>query len=346
MYHILFSSVEQEVDIGINHFSFHVKAGQPFGGIHSINGGSVDILHFQTEGGVRYGYWLLPGNRYYCQYSSESELYEVYEDSDASRYHSKFEEFRQRQLLVRYPQIDENDTWNELTRYINWKTISKVFDLPLESHIGFMDSSMSTMEESKLLTKVDKNKDISKDKFLKYTAINFKSKEAIRPDHMMNDFYDRSYYLYEVILNSHGSVYNLFSELQVSYLNCVMFGNYGSSMQWHSIVELLLTSDRFTQYKELDELLIAEFRNFPDEYIEMLINTECWTRILPRHHDNLPMVTSHFKNHPLLPLHKDIDNEESDIDPYQSDHSIEMNATSEDEDQPALVSGIYHGQMK
>lgn len=347
MYHVLFSAIEKEVDIGINHFSFHVKAGQPFGGIHSISSGSteVDILHFQSNDGMRYGYWLSPGFRYYCQYNSETELYEVLEDPDESRYCSKFRELQQKQLLVQYPKVDENDTWTELTRYINWRTVSRVYNLPNKQHKAFMDSSMSTVEEAERLK--DRLPD-SKFPVLEYTRINFKSREAIRSDHVMHDFHNRSYYLFEVILPRmfQGSIYHYFSELQVSYLNTVLFANYGSSMQWHNLVELLLTSESFNQYSLLDELLLAEFQNFPEEYISTLINAECWTRLIAHHHHhhtNLPQLANYFKQNPLLPFQPPSDdNDDEEIDPYQSGDSIGMNATSEDDDGPAIISGVYH----
>lgn len=52
MYNVLFSSIERDVDVGINHFSFHLQKGQPFGGIKGIVSGSreVDLIHFISEG--------------------------------------------------------------------------------------------------------------------------------------------------------------------------------------------------------------------------------------------------------------------------------------------------------
>ncbi|KAL3229285.1 A1 cistron-splicing factor AAR2 [Nakaseomyces bracarensis] len=358
MYHVLFNAIECEVDIGINHFSFHVKAGQPFGGIHSINSGSkdVDIIHFQHGEGVRYGYWLNPGQLYYCTYNTETEQYELFEDTDEERYDARFHELQKRGLLVQYPRIDENNIWDELTNYVKWDTISRIYDVPKGTHFAHMDSSMSTVEESeRLRTHIDGTTE--NENPLNYTLVNFKSNEALRPEHRMHDFYDKSYYLYEVVLQRAsmlGSLNNYLSELQVSFLNCIMFANYGSSMQWHNLVELLLSSDRFDRFEELDELLTTEFQNFPQDYVDMLVNTECWTRMMSTHQSHLPKLSTLFKTHPtfkqLFP--KDVvenrarqeseGDSDSDVDPYQSDTTIEMNATSEDEDEPTLASGIFH----
>lgn len=360
MYNVLFSSIERDVDVGINHFSFHLQKGQPFGGIKGIVSGSreVDLIHFISEGSLRYGYWITPGLKYYCVYNSDAELYEIHIDSNCAGYEEKLRRYESQSMLVQYPRLDENDTWYSLTSEIRWYNVSKLFSLTTDDKIAYMDSSMTTIEEAKILqdrlqqTVGHSDHD---NKTLRYAYINFKSREAIRDTHKMEDFYDKSHYLFDVVLPQQfrDSMSAYMGELQMSFINAMFFASYGSSMQWHNLLQLLCDSNRFEQYKRLDEVVSVQINNIPEEYFDTLINRECWTKLLKAHHSQLPNTYNSMQTRfpELIPAtagHNDCD---CDSDPgtgpvpdpmLGSDSEIEMNATSDEEDTPTVVSQVHH----
>lgn len=108
------------------------------------------------------------------------------------------------------------------------------------------------------------NEEKNQERTLNFTMIKFKSKEAIRIGHEMNDFQDKSFYLNEIILKKYydSSIDNLFGELQFAFLNTILFCNYASSLQWHNILELICFSKQVEQEKidELDHILQVQIK--------------------------------------------------------------------------------------
>ena len=248
-----FTSAPIDVIIGIDQYSFNVKANQPFQGIKNIPTGHIHVIHFQhaDDSSMRYGYWFdcSMGN-FYVWYNDSEGLFRMKEELDDAKFENIVHDFEERQAMVSYPRIDEDDTWYKLIEFVQVDKIREVVRQK-ENQFFYVDSSMTTVQENELLkfslqkagSKMENGDDEDPADCLNYTITNFKSREAIRPGHEMEDFLDKSYYLNTVMLRGvfRNSYNNYFGELQFAFLNAMFFGNYGSSLQWHAMIELILS---------------------------------------------------------------------------------------------------------
>ncbi|CCD22319.1 U5 snRNP complex subunit AAR2 NDAI_0A01610 [Naumovozyma dairenensis CBS 421] len=362
---IIFVSIPVDVTIGLDHYSFEIKKDTPFKGIVDIPRGCLHTLHFQQEDGMRYGYWLNNNDtngmnhRYYVRYDADDELYRIHVEEDEIKYDNVVRDYKNRQLVQNYPKIVEEDVWNRLTEYCSWDQIEVIFKNGREngdaiSAYKYVDSSMTSKEESTLLRET-LQRDVGdltracndKEQHLHYTDIKFKSREAIRPHHEWEDFNDKSYYLNEVILKRrpfNSSFERLLGELQITFLNLIIFGNYGSSLQWHSIIELIMMSSQVSEHhiKRLDELLSLQLETLPEGYIDIFINMGMWNRCLTSsfHNELLPKTKQLFE--------KMIKEEEcnSDIEYFDDNETEKENQnlgdSEEDEYKPTVVGGVYY----
>ena len=164
---------------------------------------------------------------------------------------------------------------------------------------------MTTKEENETLRNILKNGsvkendnndsrfEIKNEQYLEYTPIKLKSREAIRRGHEMEDFMDKTYYFNEIIINKYynGNLDLYFSELQFTYMNTVLFGNYGSSLQWHSMIEVFCFTKKIRNWNNnknnmndvistFDDILYQQLTLLPEEYIEMLLNEDMWSKCL------------------------------------------------------------------
>lgn len=302
MVSVLCLHIPIEVTIGLDQYSFNVQKGQIFSGLTNIPNG-LHLIHFQ-HGGVRYGYWFHTNDNFYIQYEDDSEIFELKIEEDVLKYESLLNAFRMRHSLAEYPKIDENDAseqWVNLVRYIEWDQIKKFVNHCTGQFI-YIDSSMTTKEENDILQNIlerknnphvvspteEGNKDASQN-YLEYTPIKMKSRESIRKGCEMIDFINKTYYFNEVLMNKyyHGNIRLFYSELQFTYMNSVMFGNYGSSLQWHSMIEVICFSqniyagcDGKSFITEIDSILSSQLTFLPVEYTEMLLNESLWERCI------------------------------------------------------------------
>lgn len=394
-YHLLiYSSVTLNITIGIDQYSFQVQSGQPFYGIKNIPTSGIHSIHFQVAESIEkddnssliYGYWFdskeVLNRSLYLRYNESSELFQIVEESNLAVYHERVKEYSH--LMVTYPQISdiENEgNWFQLTECMSWDDISKICKspFPYSTYFAYADSSMTTKEEMDLLHKklyISSTESKFNENYFQYTEIKFKSVEAIREGFKMQDFMDKSYYLNEVILkkNFKGIVTKLLGELQFAYLNAMKYGNYGSSMQWHSIIELITQSSQISNYNQdqtkqffakLDVILSTELKALPEPYVDILLSESVWKRCISSslHGEALnltknilkEMILGIFANEDVTGFEEDYDGEDADsnsITEYgDQDERLGVyypNIEGDEEDdefQPTVVGGVYHNAL-
>lgn len=319
-----------DLQIAIDFSSFEVKAGNGFGGIKNLPEG-IHVISFTSQTGanssesIRYGYWFEVGthsNNYYAQYDETEQIYKLMQEPDCEKYVEISHRFHS--LMVNYPQIEEIDhTWLEFTEYVRMDQVSKI----LGSHPGYADSSMTTLEEIRWLNEKLKQGQKNDTPFFKYTTVKFKSRDAIRDDRKMEDFLDKSYYLNEKIVKREyqGHINRLLGELQMAFLNVILFGNYGSSLQWHNLIELVCFSsevDRKT-IERLDKCVAQQLHKLPEEY-HTLINEDVWQRCLVKSFQSGSLTRTREAMQEVLP-------------------SIDSGFPSdEDDDKPTIAGGVYY----
>lgn len=382
--HIFIDNSPVDLTIGIDHFSFEIskdRSNQGFYGIKNIPvDPSIHVIHFQhSDNGIRYGYWFESDISEYLQfkYSAQEEIFVPSvpsDDQEANSYYNKFQELNY--LMLGYPSIDEGDTWYTLTRYLKWKELVHISEnKKCNRQLIYVDSSMTTREENTLLNKVLKarNKDTeqeiiipSAEPILNYTPIVFKSVAAMRSDHKTEDYLDKSWYLKNVILQQYhyNSMRSLFGELQFALLNAVFFGNYGSSLQWHNILELICLSSQVETklIRELDTIVSNQLKIIPEPYAEILLNEQMWAKCLLNsfHGDKLVKTSKQIEGllpHVIPERHdsSDIEEREESLLPeeahgfsnsggYQQEEeeAEEEEQEVEDEYKPVIVSSVQY----
>ncbi|SCU95193.1 LAME_0F11122g1_1 [Lachancea meyersii CBS 8951] len=357
---IFIDRVEKPVTFGIDLYSFEVQPGQVFHGFKNIpREPQVHVVHFQhSADGMRYGYYVESQSTKYLQfdYSAAQELFvprALESAQDKTDAYNKFRELNP--LMVPYPSIDEGDSWQALTNFI--KMLDVRYIAGSSEQCVYMDSVITTEEEEGILSRaLAKNRGTAHDTgstrqtpALNYTSIVFKSKDALRDDFKMQDFFDKSYYLNDVILPRyhHNSIFSLFGELQCAFLNAMMFGNYGSSLQWHNIVELIASSSAVSEpaILQLDSILAQQFGLIPEFYADTLLNEEAWVRILGSSHHGSALSRTRCAVCKLWP-HLDENDANVGDDIYDVDdiHDVDdaQNDDDDDDDGPVVVEQVIY----
>lgn len=380
MSNILFVDITVEVIIGIDLGSFHVKQSQPFKGIVNIphiNNDSVHVIHFQhglasenDNNGLRYGYWFSEGN-YYIKYNETEELYEIFREFDNNKYNLKMQEYLNRNMVSEYPRIEEDNNWGIISDDISWTLVNKIVKngdndtMNEQNRIKYIDSSMTSLEENKVLQRTlnrgsneSKSNNLVHENIFCYTTIKFKSNDAIRSTHRMEDYNDKSYYLNTVIIQKYmnGKISQLIGELQFSFINSIIFGNYGSSLQWHNIIELLFQSSDVSVkiINKIDEIVSTQLTILPDEYKDILINEQLWETLLRGSFqgENVPRIRQKLTElHIVEHINTKVidDDQEEEHGEYRDDEDESNNYyhninSSDDEDGPTVVGGIYYNK--
>ncbi|CCE63179.1 hypothetical protein TPHA_0E00840 [Tetrapisispora phaffii CBS 4417] len=372
---ILISSSD-DVTIGIDNYSFEVKKNQEFFGIQNIPCDSVHLIHFQEHNkkeSIRYGYWFncnvgVNGDvGYYLKYNGEKEIFDVFKETNLNVYYENINKYRN--LMVNYPQVEDiesSDNWTLQTKYISWDQVVSVHESGDNDQQSFVyvDTSMTSREEIFFLQKklnIDENNAMN-EKHFKYTILNFKSKDALRAEYRMTDFLDKSNYLNAKLLPNffNNDIKRLLGELQISFLNCITFGNYGSSLQWHNIIELLTQSSvvpgEENTVKDLDEILSKQLRMMPNEYYDILLNMKLWRKTIDKSIQKHVLVKTRKQ---LEIISQDLKGDHDDSDDAVYNHttaytdeldsgeyyypSIGSDEESDNEG-PTVVAGIYHNR--
>ncbi|SCU83759.1 LAFA_0D05578g1_1 [Lachancea sp. 'fantastica'] len=351
--------VDKTVTFGIDLYSFEVKPDQIFHGFKNIpRKPHVHVVHFQhSNDGVRYGYFFESDSNVSVQfeYDAADEIFVpriIETEQQKTDAYNKFQELNP--FMVPYPSIDEEDTWNVLSNHI--RMLDLRYMASCSDPCVYMDSAITTKEEEGILSRTLASSghqagDVtSAGLVMKYTPIVFKSKEAMRDEFKMHDFFDKSYYLNDVILARfhHNSILSLIGELQCAFLSAMLFGNYGSSLQWHNIVELIASSSTVSPkvLLQLDSLLARQLAVVPDFYADMLLNEDAWVRILASVHHGKALVLTRDAAHRLWP-HLNEDEEEAEHGLAQvlaGDENMLHNLgdSDVDSDEPVVVERIIY----
>ncbi|GAV52151.1 hypothetical protein ZYGR_0AG01420 [Zygosaccharomyces rouxii] len=321
---ILYGSTSPiDVVVGIDNFTFELKAGQPFGGVKNLPPG-IHVVHWGDDS-MRYGYWFDTRDQHRIVYH---ERFELVVDATVGCVQEVASHL---QFMVTYPR---EGPWEGLSRYVSLEQAQMITG----DSRAYADSSMTSLEESQLLQSTLSRgiMDTSnRDPVFHFCTIKFKSLEAIRHDHKKEDFMDKSYYLNQVLLpQNYGNRFDrLLGELQFAFLNAMVFGNYGSSLQWHSIVELISFSSRVNAdtIRRFDRILSLQLDNLQEEYMDFLLNPSVWSRVLndslQRHNLSLTQRTLTNRAPDLL---EDVGQDNEDLD------------QSSDEYEPTVVGGVYY----
>ncbi|CDO95024.1 unnamed protein product [Kluyveromyces dobzhanskii CBS 2104] len=352
---IFLDNVPAGTTVGVDLNHFQLPASKPFHGFKYLpkyNGNTIHILHFQSdETGIRYGYWINSEHHRYAvfQYDPVRELMVPQPDVSNEEATYRFEQCQH--LMIEYPENEDSEQWKQLVEFIRWKEVRVWCESEYnhESYV-YVDSSMTSTEEANILQKRigDTQQSMilapTTECTLGYTPIRFKHPDSMRPEFKMHDFLDKSWYLTHVILTRYhySNMTSLFGELQFSYLNSIIFANYGSSLQWHNIIELICFSDCLAEQKygqvmgKLDSLLCVQMNRLPEEYEDFLINTQ--------------LMQSCVKNSTVpLPAWKKLAKEkflgETESEAEAADPDVEYEAASSDEDEyaPTVASQLIYG---
>lgn len=373
---IFFDNIPEGTTLGIDLTHFVFQVGQPFHGFKNIpqSASSIHCVHFQHgHNGLRYGYWFNTREIPFVHitYDSNKEcMTPQYNEALLDSYSNRF--LQCQQFMLDYTQHQKNENWPILTDEIRWLHILHWCETPISHHVfPYLDSSVTTMEESTLLhSTLTKNTHSPKslahtsilappnELSLRYTPIRFKSSEAIRPDHRMLDFLDKSYYLTHVILPTyhHQNINSLLGELQFAFLNSLLFANYGSALQWHNILELfsasscLISDPSFSFFpSKLDTLLSLQLSLLPTEYAQSLLNLSVLSHAITDSHLTPKFAKSRtvfisIQNDGLVDPDPDTD-ADADAD-TEHDFVIKSGDQSDDdEDGPVVVSRTIYGPM-
>lgn len=186
-------------------------------------------------------------------------------------------------LLIEYPENFTN--WsNNLVSYIDFEILLEF--LPYEGDNEIYTKDINTMTPSKeenivlidTLNKKDPDARIpdQTNNELKYTIIEFRKKRTDEEtdntqkiQNITKDYLDKSWYLEEIFGHDHEL---LFGELQLSFLNFVILGNFCSGLQWLNILKLLLQCEQFIKQNQsfsLNFLKVFEHQLnlLPPEYL-------------------------------------------------------------------------------
>ncbi|CEP60258.1 U5 snRNP complex subunit AAR2 LALA0_S01e06590g [Lachancea lanzarotensis] len=359
--------VDKAVTFGIDLYSFEVKPDQIFHGFKNIpRHPHIHVVHFQhCNDGVRYGYFFESDSAKSVQfeYDAAREIFvprTIETEQQKTDAYNKFRELNP--FMVPYPSIDEEDTWKVLTDHIKMLDVRHIASCS-EPYV-YMDSAITTKEEEGILSRAlasngDRIADTTRsgDPVLKYTPIVFKSKDALRDNFKMHDFFDKSYYLNDVVLARyhHNSIFSLLGELQCAFLNAMLFGNYGSSLQWHNVVELIAMSSAVSSKAllQLDALLARQLAVVPDFYADMLLNEDAWVRILTSLHHKHALDRTRGAVYKLWPHLDDPDDNdnggESGISHVLVDDDDNvlhnMGDSDPDSDEPMVVEKVIYRQL-
>lgn len=277
---ILLSSVPPGTQIQIDTSSFVVPENTPFYGIKNISD-SIHLLQFQLPDNQHYGYWLNfesfneGPNVFIGNYDTTKDHIvlneEVIPDDRLNEY---------RNFMVNY--IVRKD-WKSISNPLLWSNIRDLMrnssSTIIYGNAIYIDPSITTQEELEYVNKQIKNTENKSEEFISYSKIQFKSREAIRKGHEMQDFNDKSYYLNHVILGKRISTINFYlSELSFAFINMLMMGNHGSALQWHSMCELIFMCDELSPkfIEQFDNILKKQWTMMTVDHTVHLINWEAW----------------------------------------------------------------------
>lgn len=181
-------------------------------------------------------------------------------------------------FMVSYPE-NALKWFNSLINYIDFEVIQEFVPCDNDMYSGDITSMMPSKEENMVLIdalekvnpKALSSLEDQTDKELKYTIMQFKiNKENTESvEEVTENYLDKSWYLNQLYGND---IELMLGELQLSFINFVILGNFCSGLQWLNIIRLILMSKKFiksSQKVALDFLTIFQnhLEQLPKEYL-------------------------------------------------------------------------------
>lgn len=255
---------------GIHFLHYSIPSGSP-----SPEGDSNDIISLS----LRYGFW------FECR--DEDVFVMKWDDSHESMALLKLLSDKEEEQLNNTKYINEiGDKYNMMIEYpesrSNWKNnlISNVDYEIIEEFLpnnnqmgilGIINTMMPSREENMILLDVLKEKknqafEDQTNKEFKYTIIQFKKNSNTHDvEQTTKDYLDKTWYFEEL----YGNDTEMFlGELQLSFLNFILLGNFSSGLQWCNLLKLVLMCQNF----------MVLHHNFTNNFITVLLK-QC--QILP-----------------------------------------------------------------
>lgn len=253
----------------------------------------VHVIHFaQDQSSIRSGFYVnvKEGDVIIISWDDKQEKLRINEEIgelNVSKELSKLPDYYL--YMIKYP--DDKD-WFELVKFIDFNQVEYILQKRC-----YVDSVLTSTDENNLLldvlTKSSKNRNLVKDPIInsiidqsseemRYSIIDLNN--TIRPNSSIQektvDSLDKSWFLNQLLIVNYNSNYKLLlSELQLGYLNMIIFANYSSSIQWLKIIRTLLNCkeiivEKFELFNSFLNLLYFQFMKFPDEYMDQFIDEE------------------------------------------------------------------------
>lgn len=272
---IIFKNVPNDTQnwlIGIDTKFFTIN--QVFQGIKLVPDG-IHLIHYSIPShskgtaediqalSIRYGKWIDCYNDVVVFYwDTNLEKFEIFngknepEALNYAKFTADLGEIYHR--TIAYP---ENEvTWNGLTLCLNEVYVDSII------HTNELSTISSSKEENLVLLQQLQTQE-SPDE-MNYTILNFKAK---RPgsslEQISKDYLDKSWYLEQTYQDE-----NMFAELQLSFLNFVILGNFCSGLQWLNILKLLLMSKLYIENNKsfslgFLQIFKLQLETIPEEYV-------------------------------------------------------------------------------
>lgn len=297
---------------GIDLQFFTVK--NKFSGVKNIPLG-IHLFHYatpvSTEDGtgesvvsnLRYGFWFecSEGDILVIKWDPENELFRrIYKDEIKDEvvqldYSKAISDIGSKYpLMINYPQNNSLKLWQtKLSDHIDEEILKDLLDnTDLELNTITASKQENDLLKDALLKKQNNailSKELESQPQINYTPINFKvNKPFTSVEEVTSNYLDKSWYISEHFPDREF----LLAELQVSFIQYVVFGNYCSMVQWLNLLKLLLMSGKLLLSSKsftftVLGILKAQLSQLPKEYIvggdlqnQCLIDLEVYCEIM------------------------------------------------------------------
>lgn len=248
--------------------------------------GIVDELPSESAIGssARYGFWFhcCDGDVLILRWDEQAEnffMIDPHKEEEKLNYSKCLNELGDiYSLMVTYP-VNDQEWFRNLVNYIDFELVQEFIPSDNDAFTREVSSMMPSKEENMVLVDaLEKAKpdavsslEDQSGKELSYTIIQFKLSKGKTESvsKVTENYLDKSWYLDQLYGND---VELMFGEIQLSFINFVILGNFCSGMQWLNIIKLILMSKEFmlsSQRIALNFLTIFEhqLKKLPKEYL-------------------------------------------------------------------------------
>lgn len=253
------------------HYSLNLKAAEEYKATNNT-------LNFTDE--VRYGYWFD---------SKENDVLIVQWNDDLKRleFVHMLDETEQLNvtkclnelgnlypMMITYP--ENGNDWSHLTNFLNFDIVEDYISclqpgitVELCSSSASYEENLEDIEITNQRVPLNSKNLINHDE-LRYTVIDLRKSAKDRDmNKVTNSFLNKTWYLREIY---NGNKYLILAEVQLTFLNFILLGNFSSCLQWLKLLKLLLMCSSLlkTEMQYSFDFLKAfrsQLRVLPEEYL-------------------------------------------------------------------------------